>query len=490
MNEIEKNEIQHLPRITIKRVKGQKYMYKNKIVLWSGMRINCLHGKRGKRCKVCGFAKQTYKSCNMVGCDIHPNYNTIGKKALYCYKHKFEGMIDVKNKRCENEGCIKQPSYNYECIKIPMYCSNHKLEDMVNVKSKKCCEEGCTKHPSYNTIGKIPMYCSKHKLEGMVNVKDNKCLYEGCNKRPSCNYVCEKKSLYCSEHKVEGMVNVKNKRCLYEGCNKQPSYNTDGKPPTYCLKHKLKGMVNVVNKRCKSEECLIHPTYNIIGKTPLFFSRHKLKGMIDVSKKCEHDKQRSNCPKCCPINLRFTRFCLICAEHSVKSRRYGTPGVCAKCDKTIPERIEHKVKNHIIPKLPITSSNDSQLSGKICGEAKRRADMLWIGQDRVIQVEIDENEHKSRSVSCEMSKIDSSKWGLHVDDQCKPMFFIRFNPDGCKTEEEFYQRCDQLVISVKKYLQIPIHDDLKTRVIYMYYSDDNKHLLATSYNEHFIVEIN
>tara|TARA_R110002074_G_scaffold363848_1_gene537217 strand:- start:33 stop:959 length:927 start_codon:yes stop_codon:yes gene_type:complete len=201
---------------------------------------------------------------------------------------------------------------------------------------------------------------------------------------------------------------------------------------------------------------------------------------------CEHDKRRYDCPDCCPSDQRFKRFCRICGIK--KTNRPSR--ICLSCDETTIERIEYTVKNYILPKLQPPSSNDSQLSGKICDEATRRADILWIGQDRVIQVEIDEHEHKDREVLCELSKMDSSKWGLHVDDQCKPMFFARFNPDGCLTDEEFHDRCNHLVNTIQSCFERKVTpDNLKPQVIYMYYSENNKHLLAAREKEHFTVII-
>ena len=202
---------------------------------------------------------------------------------------------------------------------------------------------------------------------------------------------------------------------------------------------------------------------------------------------CEHGRQRSQCKDCCPAELQYERFCHVCGEKEAKRRKYGTPGVCAQCDESIPERIEHKVKDYLLSKLPPPSANDNKLTGTECGESKRRADLVWIGQDRVIQVEIDEDEHKNRSVDCELAKMDSSKWGLHYEDQCKPMVFVRFNPDGCQTEEEFCQRCSHLVCVVEQHLTMQMSNTLKTRVCYLYYSDTNKHLLAANEKEHFIV---
>ena len=229
---------------------------------------------------------------------------------------------------------------------------------------------------------------------------------------------------------------------------------------------------------------------NVIWSGKILFCEHKRQrshckecggGSI-----CEHKRLRSQCKECCPVELQYVRFCHVCGEHKV-NRKYGTPGVCVQCDKTIPERIEHKVKNYLLTKLPPPSANDNQLTGTECGESKRRADLIWIGHDRVIQVEIDEDEHKSRTVDCELAKMDSSKWGLHPEDQCKPMVFVRFNPDGCQSEEEFEQRCLHLVSVVEQHLTMQMSNTLKTHVLYLYYSDTNKHLLAAKEKENFIV---
>ena len=42
-----------LPKTT-ERIKGQKYMHKNEIVIWGGKRLLCEHGKQRNRCKECG----------------------------------------------------------------------------------------------------------------------------------------------------------------------------------------------------------------------------------------------------------------------------------------------------------------------------------------------------------------------------------------------------------------------------------------------------
>ena len=42
------------------------------------------------------------------------NYGLEGKKAEYCVEHKKENMVNVKNKKCKENGCQKQPHYGLE----------------------------------------------------------------------------------------------------------------------------------------------------------------------------------------------------------------------------------------------------------------------------------------------------------------------------------------------------------------------------------------
>ena len=42
-------------------------------------------------------------------------------------------MENVKNKRCQKEGCKKQPIYNCNGQTKAIYCGGHKLEYMENI---------------------------------------------------------------------------------------------------------------------------------------------------------------------------------------------------------------------------------------------------------------------------------------------------------------------------------------------------------------------
>ncbi len=52
-------------------------------------------------------------------------------------------LFDDKRKYCIETNCSIIASYNISTIKKAIYCKDHAKDDMVNVKAKKCIEEGC-----------------------------------------------------------------------------------------------------------------------------------------------------------------------------------------------------------------------------------------------------------------------------------------------------------------------------------------------------------
>ena len=133
--------------------------------------------------------------------------------------------------KCVQPTCNKQPSYNYEGETKALFCFNHKLENMINVKDKTCIQENCNTRPNFNYEGeKVAKYCSEHKLENMVDIVNKRCIQENCKRQPIYNYEGEK-SKYCSEHKLEKMIDVRNKRCQSKFCDIFVTKKNDG----YCL---------------------------------------------------------------------------------------------------------------------------------------------------------------------------------------------------------------------------------------------------------------
>ena len=50
---------------------------------------------------------------------------------------------------CIYKDCLKQLTFNSSNEKIAIYCSEHKKENMINVRDKRCSYENCLKRPSF-----------------------------------------------------------------------------------------------------------------------------------------------------------------------------------------------------------------------------------------------------------------------------------------------------------------------------------------------------
>lgn len=85
-------------------------------------------------------------------------------------------MVDVKNRRCSQQGCNKVPLYGVDGSNQREFCSEHKKDGMVNVTSRRCGQQGCTKWRYFGGSGSNqPEFCSAHKKDGMVNVVSKRC---------------------------------------------------------------------------------------------------------------------------------------------------------------------------------------------------------------------------------------------------------------------------------------------------------------------------
>lgn len=49
-------------------------------------------------------------------------------------------QVDVRNRHCAEEGCMKAPSFNFPGVTPGTFCGSHKREGMVDVKHKRAAE--------------------------------------------------------------------------------------------------------------------------------------------------------------------------------------------------------------------------------------------------------------------------------------------------------------------------------------------------------------
>jgi hypothetical protein len=158
---------------------------------------------------------------------------------------------------------MKQPCYNLPNEHFGKFCASHKTPDMVNVRERRCEHEGCLKKPFYNApLETRGRFCKEHKEDGMIDVLSDSCRHEGCNKRATFNYSGQM-AKFCSIHKENGMIDVKTRRCEYEDCRTVPVFNLPGtKRGVFCSNHKKDGMEDVRNPRCKTPMCDVILSYS------------------------------------------------------------------------------------------------------------------------------------------------------------------------------------------------------------------------------------
>jgi hypothetical protein len=155
-------------------------------------------------------------------------------------------------------------------------------------------------------------------------------------------------------------------------------------------------------------------------------------------------------------NIHFCKCCL--EKYLTKKRRRANVLLCAKCDSGYVTRTEEIVRPLILFDLPPPSGADNLLlGGKGCDAATRRPDLVWLGTDRAIFLEIDENGgHPDRETSCELAKIwDQTSSIKQLLGEHIFIFFIRFNPDACdRIKIRLEKRCEIISNEIKRILHL------------------------------------
>ena len=87
----------------------------------------------------------------MVASSNHPTVCTVAAGEEFCCQHKKDGMVDVKSKRCGQQGCTKLSTHGVDGCGRRQFCREHKKDGMVNVL-KRCGQQGCTLFPSFGVM--------------------------------------------------------------------------------------------------------------------------------------------------------------------------------------------------------------------------------------------------------------------------------------------------------------------------------------------------
>ena len=314
--------------------------------------------------------------CIVPGCTTYKSFGIQGGKITHCLSHKTEEMVDLKSRKCLENGCNLQPVFNFKGEKKGIYCGSHKKEGMINLIAKICIAEGCTIQACYNFPGEKWEYCATHKSEGMICVKGKKCEYNGCTTCPFYGLKGTNKATHCGHHKSDQMIDLVTKKCRHDNCQKRACYSFEGTFAEYCNEHKSTGMINVTSKRCLTQGC------NTL------------------------------------IANKYKGYCFICYMEKFPDEE--------KCKNFKVKEIA--VKNFITEKF----NSFEWICDKIVlgGKSKKRPDFLVRFKTHCVIVEVDENQHKIRHEN------DQSRTQQITDDLDTKVVFIRFNPDGYKTKEK------------------------------------------------------
>ncbi|CAM9233024.1 unnamed protein product, partial [Choristocarpus tenellus] len=124
--------------------------------------------------------------CEGPGCKKQPCCGMLGTKARFCSEHKLEGMVNLKTRafRCKYKGpgvgetvasaasAGKSMICNRACRfafanEPAVFCAKHKLDGMVDVLNPKCKMQDCQEVPTHGYDGEQPSFCVNHMATGM-----------------------------------------------------------------------------------------------------------------------------------------------------------------------------------------------------------------------------------------------------------------------------------------------------------------------------------
>jgi len=287
------------------------------------------------------------KKCTTIGCETIPIFGLPGQNPTKCYQHKTLKMIDVKNKRCEENGCNIQASYGYKKNKKVLRCATHKLKNMVDLVSRLCTYSECSINATFGKVNGKPTRCFTHKDKNMINLKKKICIFNKCKIGASFGYEGEK-STHCEKHKTKNMISFYKIKCAFMTCNISPSFGYELKKPLYCVKHKEEDMVDVVSKKCEFPQCSINASFGI--KKRRFCKEHALSSMINLSSKyCIFE----DCTTTACFNYPNKKSPTHCAKHKEFDMIDITKRYCSKCRSQtrygIPGNLSTKCAVHKLP---------------------------------------------------------------------------------------------------------------------------------------------
>ena len=138
------------------------------------------------------------------------------------------------------------------------------------------------------------------------------------------------------------------------------------------------------------------------------------------------------CVSCELTNVKSKDLCKTCMDHNSRNNFF-----------------ENSVKTYLLGETDLQHFTYSNVSLP-CAETSRRPDFCYVLEDRVVVVEVDENEHRYNSMECEVRREQEI---LESIPKKMYLIMIRFNPNP--------KRCD--IWTATNRLGLAIRQAFKTR---------------------------
>lgn len=278
--------------------------------------------------------------------------------------------------------------------------------------------------------------------------KHKRCEKDGCDTIPCFNVPGEKRGKFCLEHKEDGMVDVRHKRCEKDGCMSRPSYGFPGFGASFCAAHRVEGCMRHSKRRCL--HCKNWSTHGIVH--PERCETHALPGDDNLVER--------RCSNCTILNI------------------LNKDGICGDCCHWFGKRPRLAKQREVVQFLdvqmkdsPYTSVDKNTIDIRDCG-GKERPDVLWLLADRAVILEVDEDQHNSRSCDCEQTRMVNITQALGFE----RTIWIRYNPDAFKgVNSRRYSTANKRLGLLKEWLNWAFRVDLTTlkpiSVVYLFFDD-------------------
>ena len=133
------------------------------------------------------------------GCSAQPVFNIEGERPRFCKAHKTEGMVDVVANDARKTGAALSQALIFQASRGSL-CKAHKTEGMVDVVSKRCAQDGCSAQPSFNSGRESSL------LQGAQDRRHGECQTQAVCKEVQCSAGLQRRGRdrprFCKAHKT------------------------------------------------------------------------------------------------------------------------------------------------------------------------------------------------------------------------------------------------------------------------------------------------